>query len=77
MKGKGKGAEVPVQQEQGISAFESNCSSSERFFGGALAEIYEHVEGHRNEFATILDVALTSLRMRDCFATFPLSCITC
>ena len=32
------------------------------FFGGALADIYEHVEGHRNDSATILDLALTSLR---------------
>ena len=31
-------------------------------FGGAQAEIYEHVEGHRNDSATILDMALTSLR---------------
>ena len=30
------------------------------FFGGALAEIYEHFEGHRDDSATILD--LTSLR---------------
>ena len=49
-----------------------------RFFGGALAEIYEHVEGHGNDSATILDLALTSLRlMWDCFAMFPQSCITC
>ena len=27
-----------------------------------LAEINEHVEGHRNDSATILDLALTSLR---------------
>ena len=32
------------------------------FFGGELAEIYEHVEGHRNDSATIVDLALTSLR---------------
>ena len=31
-------------------------------FGGALAEIDEHVEGHRDDSATILDLALTSLR---------------
>ena len=37
-------------------------SRSGRFFGGALAEIYEHIEAHRNESATILDLALTSLR---------------
>ena len=37
-------------------------SWSGRFFGGALAEIYEHVEGHRNDSATILDLALMSLR---------------
>ena len=36
-------------------------SWSGRFFGGALAEIYEHVEGHRNDSATIPDLALTSL----------------
>ena len=33
-----------------------------RLFGGALAEIFEHVEGHRNDSATILYQALTSLR---------------
>ena len=32
------------------------------FFGGALAEIYEHFEGHRNDSATILDITLTSSR---------------
>ena len=32
------------------------------FVGGALAEVYEHVEGPRNASATILDLALTSLR---------------
>ena len=32
------------------------------FFGGALAEIYEHLEGHRNDSATIIDLALTTLR---------------
>ena len=37
-------------------------SWSGRVFGGALAEIYEHVEGHRNDSATIVDLALTSLR---------------
>ena len=37
-------------------------SWSRRFFGVALAEIYEHVERHRNDSATILDLALTSLR---------------
>ena len=37
-------------------------SWSGRFFGGALAEIYEHVEGHRNDSASILHLALTSLR---------------
>ena len=31
-------------------------------FGGALADICEHVEGHCNDSATILDPALTSLR---------------
>ena len=52
---------------------------SGRFFGGALAEIYEDVEGHRDDSATILGLALTSLRflMRDCFATRPQSCVTC
>ena len=29
-------------------------------FGGALGEIYNHVEGHRNDSATILDLSLTS-----------------
>ena len=37
-------------------------SWSGRFFGGALAEIYELVEEHRNDSATIPDLALTSLR---------------
>ena len=38
-------------------------SWSGRFFsGGALAEIYEHVEGHRNDSTTILDLTLSSLR---------------
>ena len=37
-------------------------SWSGRFFGGALAKIYEHVEGNRNDSATILDLALMSLR---------------
>ena len=83
MKAKGKGAAVPLQQEQGIGAFFASKyqpqpfegeddkwrewarvfrSWSGRFFGGALAEIYEHVEGHRNDSATILDLALMSLR---------------
>ena len=69
VKGMGKGAAVPPQQEQGIGTFASKyqpqpCegeaykwrenglgffrSWSGRFFGGALAEIYEHIEGHRN-----------------------------
>ena len=29
---------------------------------GALPEIYEHVEGHQNESAIIIDLALTTLR---------------
>ena len=37
-------------------------SWSGRFFGGALAEIYEHAEGPRGDSATIVDLALTSLR---------------
>ena len=37
-------------------------SWSGRFFGGTLAEIYEHVEGHQNDSATILHLARTSLR---------------
>ena len=37
-------------------------SWSGRFFGVALAEVFEHVEGYRNDSATILDLALTSLR---------------
>ena len=34
------------------------------FFAVGLDDylIYEHVEGHRNDSATILDLALTSLR---------------
>ena len=55
VKGKEKGAAVPLQQAQGIGA-------SGRFFGGALADFYEHIEGHSNDSATILDLALTSLR---------------
>ena len=35
---------------------------SGRFLGGALAEIYEHVEGDSDGSATILDLARTSLR---------------
>ena len=31
-------------------------------FGGALAEVYEDVEGHRSEPVTINDLALTTLR---------------
>ena len=30
-----------------------------RFYGGALAEIYGLLEGHRNDSATIIDLALT------------------
>ena len=37
-------------------------SWSGRFFGGALAETYEHVQGHRNDSTTILDLTLSSLR---------------
>ena len=37
-----------------------------RFFGGALAEVYEPVEAHWNESATINDLALTSLRLDNC-----------
>ena len=33
-------------------------SWSGRFFGGALAEINEHVEGNCNDSATILDLTL-------------------
>ena len=68
MKGKGKGAAVPLQQEQGTSLSRSKARTTsgengleffavglDDFFGGALAEIYEHVEGHRNDSATILD----------------------
>ena len=75
LEGKGKGAKVPLEQEQGIGAFASKYqpqlfkgendkwreqarvlrSCSGRFFGGALAEIHEHVGGHRNDSATILD----------------------
>ena len=32
------------------------------FFGGVLAEINEHFEAHRDNSATILALALTSLR---------------
>ena len=35
---------------------------SGRVFGGALAEICEHTEGHRNDSATIIDLTLTTLR---------------
>ena len=81
VEGKGEGAAVPLQQEQGIGAFASKYqphpfegeddkrrewarvfrSWSGRFFRGALTEIYDHVKGHRNDSATILDLALTSL----------------
>ena len=82
MKGKGKGAAVPLQQEQRIGAFAPKyqpqpcevgddkwrewarifCSWCGRFFGGALTEFHEHVEGHRNDSATINDLALTTLK---------------
>ena len=45
--------------ENGLEFFRS---WSGRFFGVALAEVFEHVEGYRNDSATILDLALTSLR---------------
>ena len=82
VKGKGKGAVLPLHQEQGIGATASKYQPqpfkgedekwrewdrvfrgwSGRFFGGALAEIDEHREGHCNDSATILDLALASLR---------------
>ena len=37
-------------------------SKAGRFWGGALSEIDEHVQGHRNDSAIILDLALTSMR---------------
>ena len=37
-------------------------SLSGRLFGGALADIYEHDEGHRDDSATIIDLALTTQR---------------
>ena len=37
-------------------------SWSVRLFGGALAEIYEHVEGRRDDSATNFDLTLSSLR---------------
>ena len=37
-------------------------SWSGRLLGGAMADICEHVEGHRNDSATIPDLALTSLK---------------
>ena len=37
-------------------------SKSGRFFGGPLTKFYGHVEGHRNDSATIIDLALTTLR---------------
>ena len=46
----------------GENGFEFFAVGLDDFFGVALAEIYEHVEGHRNDPATILDLALTSLR---------------
>ena len=38
-------------------------SWSGRFFGGAVAAIRDHGGGHRNGSATIIDLALTSLRL--------------
>ena len=37
-------------------------SWSGRLVGGALAEVYEHVEGHRSESATINDLAIIAPR---------------
>ena len=67
--GKVKGAAVPLLQEQGIGAFASKYQvqpyegEDEKWrewarvwtiFCGALEEIHENVEGHRNDSATIL-----------------------
>ena len=73
VKGKGKSAAVPLQPEQGIGAFASKYqpqpfegeddkwrvfrSWSGRFFGGA-----GHAEAHRDDSATIIDLALTTWR---------------
>ena len=75
-KGKVKGAAPP--QQSGIGAFASQPFQGERrkvarmgglfrnwsgrFFGGAIKEVCEHVERHRNEPATIKDLALTTPR---------------
>ena len=42
--------------ENGLECF---AVGRDGFFGGALAQVYEHVEGHRNEPAIINDLALT------------------
>ena len=44
-------------------------SWSGRFFFGAVVDIYEHVEGHRNDSAAILVLALTPLRFDAGFAS--------
>ena len=83
VKGKGKSATVPLQQEQGIGAFASKyqpqtCEGVDdkwsewaRVFSQFVWTIFwlsvgshlrTRVEGHRNDSATIHDLALTSLR---------------
>ena len=47
-----------TSDENGLKGFAVGLDD----FGGALAAFYEHVYGHRNESATIIDLALTTLR---------------
>ena len=76
VKGKGKGAAMPLQhwskgsahlcRSTSLSRSKARTTSGETglyfsqlvwtVLGGALAEIYEHVEGHCDDSATILDL---------------------
>ena len=46
----------------GANGLEFFAVGLDDFFGGSLAEIYEYIKRHRNDSATLLDLALTSLR---------------
>ena len=47
-----------TSDENGLKGFAVGLDD----FGGALAAFYEHGYGHRNDLATIIDLALTTLR---------------
>ena len=51
-----------VRTTSGENGLECFAVGLDDFLGGALAKIYDHVEGQRNDSATILDLALTTLR---------------